>query len=884
MSTTPTNPEKVRLLRNDAYPNVWHRWGPYLSERQWGTVREDYSADGAAWDYFTHDMARSRAYRWGEDGIGGWGDRHGIFCMSVAFWNGKDPILKERFFGLTNSEGNHGEDVKECYWYVDGTPTHSYMRMLYKYPQSAFPYEKLIQENQAAGRMNPEVELEDLGAFDNDRYFDIEIEYAKPSPDETYARVTIHNRADHDAPIWVVPQAWFRNNWAWRRGTLKPDLRQSGQSKVHIQHPRYGAMSLGFESDSTLLFTENESNHERLFGSANQQPYVKDAFDRFIIHKQVSAVNHAFMGTKVGALQSVVISAKSSYSLCFTLRLGDADFDPEAGSTIDRLRAEADSFYADLAPGLEPQVALVQRQAFAGLLWSKQFYHYDVRRWLEGDPDEPTPPAGRCRNAEWKNVQTAEVISMPDKWEYPWFAAWDLAFHCISFALIDPLFAKGQLTLLMREWYQHPNGQIPAYEWSFSDVNPPVHAWAALRVYRIDQKASGRGDVTFLKKAFHKLLLNFTWWVNRKDAQGNNIFEGGFLGLDNIGVFDRNRHLPPGYRLEQSDATSWMAMFCLNMLEIALEIAQVDDSYEDVASKFFEHFMYVATALNNRSVDGITLWDEDDGFYYDVLLHPEGACEQLKVRSMVGLIPLFAVTTLEPALLAKFPAFNRRVQWFLDMRPDLTMNVASMQAPGMEQRLLLSAVGKDRLHRIMSRMLNEDEFLSPYGVRSVSRYHAHAPFMINLGGEWFSIDYEPAESTSGSFGGNSNWRGPVWFPLNYLLIEALQKFNYYHGDGFQTDLPSQNGMAMNLGNVAASLEMRMLKVFLPDEHGNRPCNGGNSRANHDPYWKDLVYFNEYFHGDSGKGLGANHQTGWTGVIAKVIQQLYITAPDMLVDG
>ena len=864
--------EADRLRENDAEAAVWHRWGPYLSDRQWGTVREDYSADGDAWNYLPHDAARSRAYRWGEDGIGGWSDRHGILQIGLAFWNGADPILKERFFGLTNSQGNHGEDVKECYWYLDATPTHAYGRMLYKYPQAAYPYEALIERNAKAGRTDPEFELRDTGLFDDDRYFDVEIEHAKPDAHSVVFRITVHNRGPEDAGFWILPQAWFRNTWSWKMGNARPEMRLE-DGHVRIEHPRYGSLRFVAEGGPEWLFTENDSNDERLFGTPNLQPYVKDAFHRRVVDGEAECVNPQMRGTKAAALFRATIPAGGSATFRFALSpdhamLGALD------ETIAGRREEADDFYAALSPNVPTEAAKVQRQAFAGLLWSKQFYHYDVGTWLAGDAAQPPPPKGRARNDDWKNVHVASVMSMPDKWEYPWFAAWDLAFHTIPLALIDPRFAKDQLILLMREWMMHPSGQVPAYEWNFGDVNPPVHAWAALRVYEID----GRRDVGFLERAFHKLLLNFTWWVNRKDSQGNNVFEGGFLGLDNIGVFDRNRHLPPGYVLEESDATSWMAMFCLNMLDIALELAHHDLAYEDVASKFFEHFMYVATALNTAQADGVDLWDERDGFYYDSLLRPDGTAEVNRIHSFVGLIPLFAVTTIEPEEIAKFAGFRARMQWFLDNRPDLTRNVASFEEPGAGRRSLLSAVDRDRLERILRRMLDPDEFLSRHGVRSVSKYHAAHPFGLTLEGETHTIDYEPGESTSGSFGGNSNWRGPVWFPVNYLLIESIQRFDYYFGGRFSVPEPEPQGPAMSLANVAADLEGRLLGLFLPGKDGRRPCNGGDDRLDFDPYWKDLIWFSEYFHGDTGKGLGASHQTGWTGLVAKLVQQLYVTAP------
>lgn len=864
--------EAERLRENDGEDAAWHRWGPYLSERQWGTVREDYSPGGTAWDYLTHDQARSRAYRWGEDGLAGWGDRHGILHVALALWNGQDPILKERLFGLTNGQGNHGEDVKECYWYLDATPTHSYGRMLYKYPQAAFPYEELIQRNARAGREAPEFELPDTGVFDGDRYFDVEIEHAKADAQTVVFRVTVHNRGPEAAEIWVLPHVWFRNTWSWRAGEPHPALRLEN-GHVRVEHPRYGCLRFSVEDAQEWLFTENDTNVERIFGAHNDGPYVKDAFHRHVVDGEADAINPNQQGTKAAASLRLNVSPGGSVEVRYALSPGQ----PFMGAIDEVIRArreEADAFYAALAPGLPPEVAKVQRQAFAGMLWSKQFYHYDVETWLKGDPGQPPPPPERERNRIWRNVHVASVMSMPDAWEYPWFAAWDLAFHTIPLALVDPKFAKEQLILLMREWMMHPNGQIPAYEWNFGDLNPPVHAWAALRVYEID----GRWDVEFLQRAFHKLLLNFTWWINRKDFEGNNVFEGGFLGLDNIGVFDRNRHLPPGYTLEESDATSWMAMFCLNMLDIALVLAHHDQAYEDVASKFFEHFMYIATALNSSEIGVTDLWDEEDGFYYDALLHPDGTVEPNRVHSFVGLIPLFAVTTVEPEEIARFEGFRKRMEWFLDNRPDLTMNAASMEKPGSGRRTLLSAVGPKRLDRILRRVLDPSEFLSDHGLRSVSKYHAEHPFMLTLGDETHSIDYEPGESTSGAFGGNSNWRGPVWFPVNYILIESLQKFDYYFGAGFTVPEPEPGGPPMTLANVAADLEARLLGLFLPGRDGRRPCNGGDDRLDFDPHWKDLILFSEYFHGDTGKGLGAAHQTGWTGLVAKLIQQLYVTAP------
>ncbi len=868
--------EEQRLIENEPTGSKWHRWGPYLSERQWGTVREDYSPDGTAWDYFPHDHARSRAYRWGEDGLLGISDRHGLLNCSIALWNGKDPILKERFFGLTNSEGNHGEDVKECYWFLDNTPTHSYMKALYKYPQAEFPYEDLVRRNAAATKLEPEYELFDTGVFNENRYFDVFVEYAKASPSEIFGKVTVHNRGPEEAPIWVLPTLWFRNTWSWKQGNLRPGMTESSDTCISVDHPRYDDMWFVVDDGAELIFTENETNIQRLFGAANPFPFVKDSFHEYLIHGDKHAVNPAKVGTKAAAVFHTVVPAGASVTFRFMLSDTKKALPPDFESIFVQRIDEADEFYAQIAPGLAPDVAQVQRQAFAGMLWSKQFYHFDVNKWIAGDPDQPKPPMSRTRNCAWKHFHAAEVLSMPDNWEYPWFASWDLAFHTIPLVLIDPKFAKNQLILLLREWYQHPNGQIPAYEWSFSDVNPPVHAWAAWRIYSIERRQKGKGDVEFLQRVFHKLLLNFTWWVNRKDESGNNIFEGGFLGLDNIGVFDRNRILPEGYRLEQSDGTSWMALFCLNMLEIALELATHDRAYEDVASKFFEHFMYVATAMNSYGDDGVELWDDEDGFYYDVLRRPDHTSQSIKTRSVVGLIPLFAVTVLDPTVLEMFPGFRKRMQWFLENRPDLTANVASMQRPGQGERFMLTTVRRDRLERVLHRFLNEDEFLADHGIRGVSKYHAEHPYCVTIENETFGIDYEPAESTSGSFGGNSNWRGPIWFPLNFLMIESLQKYDFYYGDSFQIAMPYPQGQTMRLDEVAAQLEHRLLSLFVQDEKGERPFNGGNPTFNLDPHWKDLILFNEYFCANSGKGLGASHQTGWTGVIAKIIQQLYVT--------
>jgi len=881
MTSNTITREEQRLEESHLRKVHWKRWGPYLSERQWGTVREDYSAYGTAWEYFPHDHARSRAYRWGEDGIGGISDRHGRICFALALWNGRDPILKERLFGLTGNEGNHGEDVKEYYFYLDNTPTHSYMKALYKYPQAEFPYGQLVEENRRRGRQAPEFELLDTGVFDEDRYFEVFIEYAKGSSEDILVRITAHNRGPEAAEISLLPTLWFRNTWSWGREDYKPRLARIASpagSAIECEHQMYGKHWLACDGSPELLFTENETNFQRLFGSPNPTPYVKDGINNFIVSGDVTAVNPAATGTKAAAVYRAWIEPGASVTL--RLRLSDQQPSPKSfGRDFDEVFhariAEANEFYARRTPmGLSEDARSVQRQAFAGMLWSKQFFHYDVRAWLEGDPAQPAPPPERKRgrNREWTHLYNADVISMPDKWEYPWYAAWDLAFHCIPLAQIDPDFAKEQLILMLREWYMHPNGQLPAYEWAFGDVNPPVHAWAAWRVYKIEKRIRGKADRAFLEKIFHKLLLNFTWWVNRKDPDGMNVFQGGFLGLDNIGVFDRSAPLPTGGHLEQSDGTSWMGMYCLNMLAIAGELAREDPAYEDVASKFFEHFVYIARAMNNLGGEGISLWDEEDGFYYDVLHLPTGQTSFLKVRSLVGLIPLLAVETLEPEIVDLFPGFKRRMQWFLDNTPECPQHLEMTQRSPRGIRRLLSLVNRSQLGRVLRYMLDESEFFSPHGIRSISRYHQQHPYMIEANGMHSRVDYEPAESTTGLFGGNSNWRGPVWFPINFLLIEALQKFHHYYGDDLTIECPTGSGKYMNLWEVAAELSHRLTRIFLRDARGRRPVFGGMEKFQTDPHWRDYILFNEYFHGDNGAGLGAGHQTGWTGVVAKLIEQ------------
>jgi hypothetical protein len=879
------NAEEKRLEEARGREAHWKRWGPYLSERAWGTVREDYSAYGTAWDYLPHDHARSRAYRWNEDGIAGLCDRRQFMCFALALWNGRDTILKERLFGLTGGEGNHGEDVKEYYFYLDSTPTHSYMKYLYKYPQSEFPYARLIEENRARGKGAPEFELMDTGIFDEDRYFDVFVEYAKADPEDILVRVSAVNRGPEEATIHLLPTLWFRNTWSWDSDESRPQLRQTekagGVVTVEAKHDYYGVRWLYYEGTPELLFTENETNAARLYGAQNGTHFAKDGINDCVVNGNRDAVNPAQTGTKAAAhyVLNVAPGETATVRLRFTHRAPDAEGSEIFGDAFERVFAErqreADEFYASIIPeDLSDDACNVMRQSFAGLLWSKQFYHYVVKDWVEGDPAQPAPPAERRRgrNSEWRHLYNADVISMPDKWEYPWYAAWDLAFHCVPLALVDSDFAKEQLLLMLREWYMHPNGQLPAYEWAFGDVNPPVHAWAALRVYKIEKKQRGVGDLKFLERIFHKLLLNFTWWVNRKDAEGMNIFQGGFLGLDNIGVFDRSAPLPTGGHIAQSDGTSWMAMYTLNLLAIALDLAKEDDTYEDVASKFWEHFIHIAHAMNNLGADDISLWDDDDGFYYDVLHLPGESSFPMKVRSMVGLIPLFAVETLEPEVLNRLPGFKKRLEWFIDNRPDLTQNVACMRTPGDEERRLLSVVSRDQLRRVLALMLDESEFLSPYGVRALSRFHRENPYTLRVNGDVHRVDYEPAESSTGLFGGNSNWRGPVWFPVNYLLVESLQKFHHYLGDDFKVECPTGSGRMMNLWEVAAELSRRLSRIFLRDESGRRPVFGGVEKFQTDPHWRDLVLFHEYFNGDDGSGVGASHQTGWTGLVAKLLQQ------------
>jgi hypothetical protein len=877
--------EARRLAEDERRSSNWKRWGPYLSERQWGTVREDYSPQGTNWTDFSHEAARSRAYRWGEDGLLGITDRQCRLCFSLALWNEKDPFLKERLFGLSGPQGNHGEDVKEEYFYLDSTPTHSYMKALYKYPQAEFPYERLVEENLRRGRDEPEYELVDTGVFAEERYFDVFAEYAKASPDDLLIRVTVANRGPERARIHVLPTLWFRNTWAWGRtgegywprprisaegeDAILAEQDSLGRYRLHAQVPEGGARP-------ERLFTDNETNQERLFKVPNRSPYVKDSFHEAVVQGRRGAVNPEQVGTK--AAFHYVLEIPPGGSVLLSLRLFSeasrprAIFGEEFDAQFEQRIHEADEFYASRLPHTLPEEERrVARQAYAGLLWTKQFYHYAVQPWLEGDPSSPPPPTSRLkgRNRDWSHLYNRDIISMPDKWEYPWYAAWDVAFHMLPFARIDPLFAKEQLVLFLREWYMHPNGQIPAYEFEFSDVNPPVHAWACWRVYKMTG-SQGKRDRLFLARTFQKLLLNFTWWVNRKDVDGRNLFSGGFLGLDNIGVFDRSKPLPTGGHLHQADGTAWMAFFCTTMLSMALELAQEDPAYEDIASKFFEHFVAIVDAMNHLGGSG--LWEEEDGFYYDHLWL-NGQDVPMRVRSMVGLVPLFAAEVLSDRLIERLPGFARRMRWFLENRADLAHNISYMAAPkGAEQggHRLLAIPSRERLVRVLRRVLDPREFLSEYGIRSMSRVHAEEPFVFRVGREEHRVAYVPGESDSGMFGGNSNWRGPVWFPLNYLLIEALERYHHFYGEGLKVECPTGSGRMMTLAEVARELSSRLCRLFLPDNTGRRPCHGEDRRFAEDPDWRELVLFYEYFHGDTGRGLGASHQTGWTALVVQCL--------------
>jgi len=870
----PLDPERQRLREAEARTAHWRRWGPYLAERSWGTVREDYSSNGDVWHYLTHEQARFRAYRWTEDGILGICDNHQRLCFALAFWNGKDRILKERLFGLSGPEGNHGEDVKEIYYYLDATPTSSYLKGLYKYPQAEFPYSRLVSENARRNRSQPEFEIQDTGIFDDNRYFDVFAEYAKQSIDDILIRVTIVNRGPETASLTFLPTLWFRNTWTWYKDPVKPLLTLQSPSELKADHPTLGTFVLSVEDAPQVLFTENESDAFRLWGVAEPGRHSKDAFHAYLVDGRKDAVCPEPRGTKACAVYPLTLNSGAQAVLTFRLcRLGSSPLSRDQWPSVFSSRvADADAFYANFAQSCTEDARRIERQAFAGLFWSKQFYHFVVDRWLRGDETEPLPPTQRNagRNHDWRHLFNEDIVSMPDKWEYPWYAAWDLAFHAVAIAPLDPDFSKAQLALFLREWYMHPNGQIPAYEWTFSDANPPVHAWACWRVFKIDERAKGQPDYNFLERVFHKLLVNFTWWVNRKDSEGANIFEGGFLGLDNIGIFNRSDELPAGWLLEQSDGTSWMAMYCLNMLKIALRLSTVNIAYEDIASKFFEHFLYIADAVNHEG--GTGLWDEQDGFYYDRLRAADGARRLLRMRSLVGLVPLFAAETLEADDALRRSGFNRRMQWFIDNRPDLTEGLASMTETGVAQRRLLSLVNPARLRRILHRTFDENEFLSPFGIRSLSRYHKDHPYTLSFNSQTFRVGYEPGDSESGLFGGNSNWRGPVWFPMNFLLIESLQRLDYYYGSSMTVEFPTGSGNQVSLAEAARQLSQRLSSLFLANDKGMRPANGQVRLFQQDPHFKDYLLFYEFFHGDTGQGLGANHQTGWTGLVAKLLHQ------------
>ncbi len=877
--------EGVRLQMNRQHEGHWNRWGPFLAERAWGTVREDYSKDGDAWSYFPHDHARSRAYRWNEDGIAGICDRHQYLCCAPAMWNTHDPILKERMFGLTAHEGNHGEDVKEYYFYLDNLPTHSYMKYLYKYPHAAYPYEQLLQENRRRGRDDQEYELVDTGIFDQSRYFDVVVEYAKVAPEDILIRIKVTNRGPEIAPIHILPTLWFRNTWAWGRDDRRPSLstpanplfRDPQVRPILAKHWQLGDYILYCSGADEFLFTENETNSERLFGSPSRTPYVKDAFHSYLIARNLGAINPGAIGTKAAAHYQRTVRPGETVSL--RLRLAAlidkhpyeapfADFDANFTQRIE----EADEFYGVVLPSkLSADAKLIARQAFAGLLWSKQYYHYVVTDWLDGDPAQPAPPPERRegRNCDWRHLFTRDILSMPDKWEFPWFASWDLGFHCVALAYVDPHFAKEQILLMMREWYLHPNGQLPAYEWDFGDVNPPVLSLAAWGVFQVERKLTGVADYAFLERVFQKMLLNFTWWVNRKDALGKNIFQGGFLGMDNIGAFDRD-NLPPGYLLGQADGTSWMAAFAKSMLSIALLLAERDPVYEDLASKFWEHYIYIAHSINNPHASTKSLWDEQDGFFYDYLISGRGDRFPVRARTMVGFVPMFGGTTVSADTFDHYPDFQRRRQWFIDHRPDLVASIQPMITPGANKTLLLGFVREDQLRRLLSYMLDEKEFLSPFGVRAVSRFHLDHPLVLQLGGQEYRLDYESGESTTTLFGGNSNWRGPVWVPVNHLILLALRQYHVYYGESFKVECPTGSGKLKTLAEIAHTLSHRLACLFLRDSNGKRAVFGSNALFNDDPHWRDLIPFYEYFHGDTGRGCGASHQTGWTGLIAQIL--------------
>ncbi len=895
--------EHRRLEEAKTKTAAWGKWGPYLSERQWGTVREDYSTDGNAWDYFSHEQSRSRAYRWGEDGLAGICDDHQVLCFAAALWNGKDPIIKERIFGLTNSEGNHGEDVKDYYFYLDSTPTHSYMKCLYKYPQAAFPYEDLVSTNRRRTRHDMEYELLDTGIFNDDRYFDVFVEYAKAAPNDVLIKITIHNRGSEKAGLHVLPTLWFRNTWSWAYGGSKPVLRRVKGAKgavVHAHHtdPLFQESLTDYhlycDGEIPLLFTDNETNHAKLFGGSNSGPYVKDGINDYVVQGKRDAVNPEAMGTKVSAHYQLTVNARSEQTI--RLRLAQAApgelRDPfgEFDAQFKARHKEADEFYDAVTPSAvkaDPDRANVMRQGLAGMLWSKQYYYYDVDRWLEERHAHPLHKGiNVVRNREWFHMVNDDIISMPDKWEYPWYAAWDLAFHTTALSVVDPDFARHQLELMLTGHYLHPNGQVPAYEWNFSDVNPPVHAWATLFLHRMDVGRRGEADIEFLKAAFSKLTLNFTWWVNRKDRNGKNVFEGGFLGLDNIGVFDRSAPLPTGGYLEQADGTAWMALFSQNMAELAVELASQDPMYDDLAAKFFEHFIWIAAGMNGSAADGIGMWDEQDGFYYDLLRLPDGSATHLKVRSMVGLLPLCATTVIEPWQRELVPHARRVLAERFTRMPELFkwIHPTGPGHFGVDERGLMALVTQERLRRILTIMLSEDEFLGPHGLRSISKFHERNPYVFSVNGQEYRVGYLPAESDTGMFGGNSNWRGPVWVPVNVLIIRALVQFYLYYGDNFKVECPTGSGRLMNLYEVAREIVERLTRIFLRDNSGRRPVFGGTEKFQTDRHWRDNLLFYEYFHGDNGAGLGASHQTGWTGCVAALIELFGRVDPKKLLEG
>jgi hypothetical protein len=890
------NAEQVRLEAAREGKLLWKKWGPYLSERQWGTVREDYSESGDAWNYFSHDHARSRAYRWGEDGLAGICDDEQRLCFALALWNGRDPILKERLFGLTNAEGNHGEDVKEYYFYLDSTPTHSYMKYLYKYPQAAYPYDDLVRSNRSRARNENEYELLDSGVFDEDRYFDVFVEYAKAAPEDILIQITVCNRGPEPAALHLLPTIWFRNQWSWGENPPRPMLRQAAPGIIAAAHPDLGDRFLYAEDATALLFTENETNTERLVQVPNRTPYVKDAIHNYIVHGRRDAVNPEPKGTKAAAYYRLTVKAGGSVAV--RLRLSDAaparparsgeraegPFGSAFAGVMTARRQEADEFYASVIPSsLNADAANVVRQALAGMLWSKQFYYYDVDRWLEERGAGPfRSPQRAPRNAHWHHMYNADIISMPDKWEYPWYAAWDLAFHCLALTLVDAEFGKQQLDLMLQSRYLHPNGQLPAYEWNFGDVNPPVHAWSTIFTYRLEKAQRGQGDLDWLERCFQKMLLNFTWWVNRKDRSGSNIFEGGFLGLDNIGVFDRSAPLPTGGYLDQADGTAWMALFCQNMLEIAVELALTRPAYLELVEKFIEHVLWISSSMLHAG-EGTGMWDEEDGFFYDVLRLPDGQSQRLKVRSMVGLLPLCAVTVFEGELRGKRPELEARLRRFLEARPEVRAFIHDPVSRGKAGRAMSAVLDSTKLRRVLATMLDENEFLSPYGIRSISRVHAEHPYVFRVGDQDYRVSYLPGESDSGMFGGNSNWRGPIWLPVNGLIIRALLQYYLYYGDDFTIECPTGSGRRLNLYQVAEEIGRRLASIFLRDKKGRRPVNGGSRKFQEDPHWRDCLLFYEYFHGDNGAGLGASHQTGWTGIIARIMHLFATTTPEQALE-